>query len=454
MRRRRRRVRALLVGVVAAATMVVVATVVVGIGLGGSLPRFVGGGSAPGSSPRSSSAAVPPSGELVAALAAADELLDARAAAVRAGDRLGWARTIADPAGSDGERLRAQFDVLTELKVTGFEYEPARELPDQASSAEGGQLAVAVPVRYLIEGFDTAPARAIERLRLARTPAGWRIASVLDEPAGDAVPVWSLPKAEVLRSEHAVVAGDVPRTSLAAYAEMADTALAQVAAVWHRTWPERLVILLPGSRRSLQRLAGTAEDLSQVAGLTVGALGEDGRARADRVLLNPDALGGLTSAGRQFVLTHEASHVAVRASHPGRTPMWFAEGLADYIAYLPLRRDPREVSPELMDEVRAGRWPARLPVEGDFTAAHQGLAATYAASWFAVDELVRRHGQPHMLGLFSACTAPLGESGELPDESVADALCDRAFPGVLRTTEAEFTQQWYARMRQVAAGRS
>lgn len=395
-------------------------------------------------------AAVPSGGVSVEAIRATDRLLEARTAALVAGDRAAWAATIADPTSVDGKQLLTEFDVLTALDVKDLEYESARGLPMPADADPGGAVAVAAEVRYVISGFDTAAAKATEQLVVTDTGEGWRIRAALDEPSSEPAPIWSLPAAHVVRSAHAVVAGDVSRQTLSAYVAMADTAVAQVNAVWHRAWPERLVVLVPGDAHSLQMLAGSADDFTQVGGLTSGHLSRDGRARADRILLNPDALSQLTSRGRQFVLSHEASHVAVRASHPGRSPMWFSEGLADYIAYRPIKPDAKAVSPELMDRVRDGQWPRRLPVDSDFTSPSARLAPTYAASWFAVDEIVRRHGEQKMLGLYAACTAPLGESGSLPEESEVEQVCAKAFPGVLGTTQAEFTGRWYARMRHVA----
>lgn len=382
---------------------------------------------------------------------AVDRLLAARAAALADADVAAWARTVAEPDGAQGRRLVAQFGVLRALGVDSFAYGGARFVA-APEGTDPTSAAIDVDVRYRLRGFDTEAAHAVERLLLTRHGTDWRISKVLDDAGPEMAPVWALPGVEVVRGPRVVIAGDAPSAQLRGLALMAETAIEQVDDLWPLPWPARLVVLVPAGDDSFTRLVGSGGDHSQVGALTAGSLGPDGRARADRIVLNPDASARLSDQGRQFLLTHEAQHVAVRASLPGRLPTWFSEGLADYTAYRPLRVDPHTVSPQLMAQVAAGRWPARLPTEADFTAPGASLPALYGASWLAVDELIRRYGEGRTLALFSACATPVEQQSGLPSARDAERGCRAAFEPALHTSVEEFTALWSLRVRELAAG--
>jgi len=264
-------------------------------------------------------------------------------------------------------------------------------------------------------------------------------------PAGQQSPT-PLAGAITVRGRSSTVTGTVDRVMLTAYARMADQAVADVSTHWKRTWPRRVSILAPKDAAAFREQVGRADDLSQVAAITDGPVDASGRATSDRVVLNPDAFARLTPTGRQFVITHETTHVAVRGSLPGTAPLWLVEGFADHVGYSGSGRRTADLAAPLLTRIRAGAGPTRLPTQGDFDPSQGEIAPTYLAAWLAVDLIARRHGEAKLQRFYEA-------SSVRDSPATAETAMDRAFVDVLGTTRARFTSQWLAELNQLAAPR-
>jgi hypothetical protein len=264
-------------------------------------------------------------------------------------------------------------------------------------------------------------------------------------PAGGESPS-PLPGARTVTGRASTVTGTVDEATLTAYAAMADRAVAEVSKRWKRPWARRVTVVAPGDAAAFRELVGRADDLSQVAAVTDGPLGTDGRATADRIVLNPDAFARLTTQGRQFVLTHESTHVAVRGSLAGAPPLWLAEGYADHVGYAGAGRRKADLAAPLLAEVAAGTGPTRLPTAGDFDPSQGEIAPSYLASWLAVDLVARRHGEASLQRFYEASTVTSSPAD-------ADTAMDRAFVDVLGTTRAAFTKAWLSELNRLAAPR-
>ncbi|GAA4123347.1 hypothetical protein GCM10022415_28370 [Knoellia locipacati] len=262
-------------------------------------------------------------------------------------------------------------------------------------------------------------------------------------PAG-AEPATPLPGARTVQGRASTVTGTVDEATLTAYAAMADRAVAEVSKRWKRPWPRRVTVIAPKDATAFREQVGRADDLSQVAAITDGPLGADGRATGDRILLNPDAFARLTPEGRQFVLTHESTHVAVRSSLPGAPPLWLVEGYADHVGYAASDRRRADLAAPLLERVRNGSGPTRLPTQGDLDPGQGEIAPSYLASWLAVDLIARRHGEARLEAFYEA-------SSVASSPADADSAMDRAFADVLGTTRAAFTKAWLAELNQLAA---
>ena len=240
------------------------------------------------------------------------------------------------------------------------------------------------------------------------------------------------------------VTGTVDRATLTAYARMADKAVLEVDKHWSRAWPRTVTIVAPQDATAFREQVGRADDLSQVAAITDGPIGPSGLATQDRVILNPDAFAKLTPAGRQFVITHESTHVAVRGSLPGAAPLWLTEGFADHVGYSGSGRRTAELAAPLLASVAVGAGPTRLPTQGDFDPSQGEIGPIYLASWLAVDLIARRHGEASLQRFYEASTVQ-GSPAQ------ADTAMNAAFAHVLGTSRSAFTKQWLAELNRLAA---
>lgn len=252
--------------------------------------------------------------------------------------------------------------------------------------------------------------------------------------------------ATTITGRFSTVTGTVDKATLTAYAKMADQAVTDVSQYWKRTWPRKVTIIAPKDAAAFRDQVGRADDLSQVAAITDGPVDASGRATQDRVILNPDAFAKLTTTGRQFVITHESTHVAVRSSLPGAAPLWLVEGFADQVGYVGSGRRRADLAAPLLTQVAEGKGPMRLPTQGDFDPSQGEIAPTYLSAWLAVDLIARRHGEATLQKFYEASTV-------MDSPAAADTTMDKAFADVLGTTRATFTRQWLAELNQLAAPR-
>jgi hypothetical protein len=412
----------------------------------GGAPSRVTSSAAP--SPTSQQNAAEPSVGREDALAA---LLSRRAAAVRSHDRSAFAATLDDPASGFGLRQLAQYDALAQLPLGTFSYgtpEPAPALSAARVAQVGPDAWVSrVAGRYSLAGFDTATREFESYFTVVRRGDRWRLAD--DTDGGTQVQLWDLPKFTVVRSATTLVVGSGPASRLRPYLALGNLAVKRVDAVWTAPWNSRLVLVVPGTSAQMADQVGQDKDgVEQVAAVTDGPFGLDGRAGADRVVVNPGAFATLQARGQQVVVTHEATHVAIRATTTRPVPLWLSEGMADYVGYRDIGATRTQVAAALLDRVRAGTGPKALPSAGDFDPTRTTIAPSYNASWLAVHRIVDRYGAAALVRFYLAAATtgdPSASAGSDPDANVA-----KAFTTVLHTTQAAFTRQWLAYLKSLA----
>jgi len=187
--------------------------------------------------------------------------------------------------------------------------------------------------------------------------------------------------------------------------------------------------------------------VDQVAAVTDGTIGVDGRAGADRVVVNPEAFARLQPSGRRVVITHETTHVAIRASTTRAVPLWLSEGMADYVGYSGLGLPRARVASALLSRVRSGDGPRALPAETDFDPSATTIAPNYNAAWLAVSLIADRYGQGRLARLYldaGTATDPHAAPGDPESNTRA------AFRAVLGTSEETFTRDWLSYLDQLA----
>jgi hypothetical protein len=376
-------------------------------------------------------------------VAAVDRLLARQAGAVEARDATAFARTLVDSGSPAGRVEVATFDRMVRMGVTDLTWRTERVDPGESRSTT---WVATVTGHYRLRGIDDGVRDFSRLVAVEAAASGWRVVGRwTGPPPGPASPVleaWDLPGARVVRGEHSVVVGDVPRATLQRYARLADSATADVAGLCGASRPH-LVVVAPAAVGELDDLLdGDENDPTQVAAMTLGSRsGEEGRT-ADRIVVNPDAFARITPLGRRVVLTHEATHVALRATYHGAPAKWLSEGLADVTGYAVSALPVKVVAADLLAEVRRGEGPHRLPADEDFEAAAPDLDATYQAAYLAVHLLRDRHGLSSVCRLYASAGSAGGASGE--------EATRQAWTEVGGTTRAAFTRSWLAELDRLA----
>jgi len=375
-------------------------------------------------------------------------LLAQRAQAVLAGDPVAW-QAVVDPLEADfAERQRTLIDRLSAIPFAEWGYElvgegPALPEPRAAVLPEGAAI-VRVRLTYRIDGTSN---RTDREQWLTVVPRGGRWLIAGDEDAAAAGfetqrDLWDLGPVRLERGEQATVladrhAGD--REVLRRLVDEADTAVAQVDAVWRGEWGRRPVVVLPRTQQDMAALIGDDDGgLAQIAAVTTGAF-EEGVSRGDRIVVNPEPFATLGTVGRQVVLTHEMTHVATRTSTVIAPPIWLSEGFADYVAYAPAQVAAGVVAGNVLDRARAGKAPRQLPEESDFDAGRRNVAVAYESAWLACRMLAQRFGERELVRFYEAMTDGAGPGWPAEAETV------------LGLTPEQLTREWRAYVKDLAA---
>jgi hypothetical protein len=236
--------------------------------------------------------------------------------------------------------------------------------------------------------------------------------------------------------------GDVPRSTLAWYADAGDAAGADVSRLWGSGWRRPAVVVVPATTADLARLIGRpGGDLVQIAAVSTDESG-DPVAGADRVWVNRPVMRGLTATGRSVVLRHELVHVAAGATSTSSTPLWLEEGLAEYFGYLGSGLPVAAVAADVVASLDEGWRPGTLPADADFGPTDPHLARTYEAAWLACRLVAARWGAARLLAVYREASA--GWSSD--PEKNADAALVR----VIGIRRAALELQWRGYVRAVA----
>lgn len=377
-------------------------------------------------------------------------LLDERAAAVLAHDRARFAATLDDPGSGFGLRQLQVFDNLARLPLGIFAYGTPEAAPalatDRAAEVGPDAWVARVEGRYTLKGWDRRPRTYETHLTVVHRPDGWRLAD--DSDGGTQAQLWDLPDLKVVSSRRTLVVASGKVRDLDGYLRLGDRAVRAVGQVWKRPWGSRLVVVVPATAAEMaDQLGQSAGSVEQVAAVTDGALDADGRAGSDRVVVNPQAFARLQATGQQVVLSHETTHVAVRASTTRPVPLWLSEGLADYVGYGAVDLPRTTIAASLLERVRKGDGPRTLPTERDFDPSTSTIAPSYNAAWLAVCRIVDQHGEKALVRFYldaasrPSASAPPGD----PEQNTR-----KAFTAVLGTTEPVFTRGWLSYLRSLA----
>jgi hypothetical protein len=379
--------------------------------------------------------------------AALEQLLDQRSAAVLARDGSGWLATV-DPGDKVFRaRQQAEFANFALLPLSRWQYSvvgPGPTLSATRQAALGPDAWVAqVDLGYRLGPADRTDVHSTQYLTLVERDGTWLIAG--DSDGHTSTEIWDLGRLTVLTGKSSVVIGVGPRSGLEGYVAQADAAVTRVSGIWGTAWPRRVVVLVPRTQAQMGRLLNRASaSLSQIAAVTTGeltAVEGSPAGGADQIIINPAGFAKLGSLGRRVVITHEATHVAVRASTPRQVAIWLSEGFADYVGYSGLDLPRTEVAADVLGLVRRGTGPTALPAAEDFDASRSTIGPAYSSAWLACSLIADRYGQAKLLALYRAAAGATTVKGVTTGLS-PELATTQAFPAVLGVTETAFTKYW------------
>ncbi|WP_329036594.1 hypothetical protein OHT61_08820 [Streptomyces sp. NBC_00178] len=358
--------------------------------------------------------------------------LGRRAAAVLHHDEAAYLAGLDPRAASFRSSQRTELRNLADVPLESWAYEVKGITGDGAD-----RVTAEVELRYRIKDYDKAPMSSSRTVRLVRRDGGrtWYIAA---DRASEGSPgqLWEQGDVQAVRGTRSLVLGVGRREAeLRRVADTADTAVPSVAEAWPASWAEGVVILVPRTVEDMAGLLGSpVASYRGIAAVTTGEVGGNGRAPADRVVVNPQAYGMLGDFGQRVVLTHETTHVATRAHTSAATPVWLSEGFADRTAYRHETRTAPELAPELTEAVRAGDLPARLPADEDFGFDEDPttLSRAYEGGWLACELIARDWGEDELIAFYKAVGSRSGRDGAV----------EHAMQSVLGTTPEDFTVRW------------
>ena len=251
---------------------------------------------------------------------------------------------------------------------------------------------------------------------------------------GYRVPLWFTEPLAVRRTPDTLVLAGDPRTAR----ELQQEARVAVVTVRHTLpdWHAPLVVEAPSSDEEFRAASGMSRtDSRAIAAVTTTTDGSALHRAPVHIFLNPRVFDPLGPAGRQIVLSHEATHVALGAATTD-LPLWLSEGIADYVALARNTLPDTVLAAQIRALVQKDGPPKALPGSAEFDGANKDIGAWYEAAWLAVRLLARTYGTDELLRFYA--------------RSEADGDTTRAFRDVLGTTEKQFVKAWRAELVELA----
>lgn len=340
-------------------------------------------------------------------IAEAQQLLDLRAEAVRDGDREAFLATL-DP--SDPALLRRQrrfFANMQELPLATFDYTVlATQWPSPLLSADWGPDASLPEVRVTtqLDGFDAEPVNRITGFAFARVNGVPRILSELTGSGrqfpGSSPAPWDLVRIRV-RSDGQTLQlfDDGTWDSATQIGSVLRRGVASVQAGLPFSWTDPVVVYVFSRKVVLDSFEGVpGGSITHLGAMTFPVYADPGQPTlaGTRFTLLPSSV----RAGQPFldrITRHELTHVAIGDRDDG-APVWFAEGLAEYMGARSIRKVNRKIPTLAVD--RARRGVDKLPLSATFNGDDQ--AWHYALSWMACDYIAATQGEPRLWQLMDA----------------------------------------------------
>lgn len=337
-----------------------------------------------------------------------EDLLTARAAAVRSGDRRAFEETVAAGKGRAGQL--AWFDRVGDLPVQTFRL----ELSTPSGTADETTYPAYVVAALRLRGIDARPVASSELDTFVVQDGCWRVASNPVEHTEVTHAPWDVPGSTVSTRGGVVLVSDLEP---AEQRELLDASATAWTAISHQLRGERdpddhgVVVEAFESPEAIESRGLYHDDVDLTGAITFGVPVSAHRALDHRVLFSPAELVAGASSDWPRVLRHEFTHVLL--ADYWIAPTWATEGVAEYEAAGPGDHPA-------LGYIRAADA-LDLPSGADFYA-HTGLQRTtnYLISWAAMRYVAERAGADEPVALVRALDAKRTYTPERTDAVLED----------------------------------
>jgi hypothetical protein len=341
-------------------------------------------------------------------LGAVQPVLDARVAALAAGNRSAWLATVdpsAPPTFRDGQGIL--FDNLRSLPLSRFlltaRTADSGDLSAGLSATYGGVPVFLPETRQVMRfaGYDDRDAVDSLWLTFVQRAGTWYVGGDNDlAPLGldTARGLWDFGPVRVHPTAHFLVLSHPAQASRAdALAAIAEEAIGLLNQRWNRPWLDRIPLILPGSEPELEQMLQSTVDLNKFVAFTVyGAVRDTGwEATAPRIYIQDLNLSRYSHGFQVQTLVHELTHAAASGLAGPEIPSWVHEGVADWVAKGRSTAERRPAGAE-----------AHLPRDYQFTTGTgASILLSYDESRSAISVLARDRGIDAPAAFFTALGA-------------------------------------------------
>ena len=339
--------------------------------------------------------------------AEAQQLLDGRAKAIRDGDLKAFIATL-DPS-NDAllKRQRRYFANMQALPIAALDYTVLKSDWPSALRAKTWGAHVSVPqvrVATQLADFDTVPVKRITGFAFARMDGQPVILSEITGKGkqfpGSSPAPWDLVRIHV-RTDAATLQlyDDDTWSKAGSLSRVITNGIEDVESALPFHWDGRVVVYVFGRKAVLNSFEGVpGGNINHLGAMTFPMYAELGQPTVAgiRFTLLPSSV----RAGQPFldrITRHELTHVAVGDRDDG-APIWFAEGLAEYLGARSIEKDKRRIATVAVE--RARKDDEQMPSSQTFNGPDQ--AWNYALSWMACDYIAATQGEARLWELMDA----------------------------------------------------
>lgn len=269
------------------------------------------------------------------------ELLERRAAAVRANDEPAFMATMAGAPEAFRVDRRTWFRRMQVLPIGRYALLLAPHSYDDLSPAlarrpAGDDVHVVEVIEQIgFTGYDRRPAQESLFLTVVRRGQRWHVHSDSDlDDLGllSARSMWDFAPVERVERGGVMVFHQSSASSAERILSSTLDAIGRVRRSWPLPWRARVIVMIPRSARDLQRILATTIDLGPFVAFAASSVERDARGGyalvGSRIFVQPDTFFGYAESFQDDTLGHEMLHFATRHLAGGWTTSWLEEGVA------------------------------------------------------------------------------------------------------------------------------